>query len=171
MILKSTATFLSVCPTSLRRPLQTTSYVNLFLFAVGRASVKGSHGNHSFKLRCACLLCVLVFSELEECWIVIVEHAIITSGTWRNTFALLMHIYILWWELLAFLAVDIHIWHWGLDTCKTPNQKVMLMLSGIPSIFLISFGVLAYKFGVFGVRIMFCKWGTWYRGYPTGAEI
>lgn len=57
-----------VCPTSLRRPLQTLSSVKLILFA-GRIQMETVVPNWVVP---AC--CVLVLSGLEECWIV--EHAI-----------------------------------------------------------------------------------------------
>lgn len=63
---------------------------------------------------------------LEECWIV--EHAITVRVPWRNICALLMHVYLLQSELLAFLAVDIHVSYGGYDTWKTSSKKATLIL-------------------------------------------
>lgn len=63
---------------------------------------------------------------LEECWIV--EHAITVHVPWRNICALLMHVYLLQSELLAFLAVDIHVSYGGYDTWKTSSKKATLIL-------------------------------------------
>lgn len=68
---------------------------------------------------------------------------------WRNICTLLMHVYILQSELLAFLAVDIHVSCWGYDTWKTLNKKATLMLWNL-LICSISFGILACKFGDVG---------------------
>lgn len=58
--------------------------------------------------------CVLVLSGLEEGWIV--EHGITVCVLWKNICAVLMHVYILHSELLALLAVDIHVSCWGYHT-------------------------------------------------------
>lgn len=113
----------------------------LFLFA-GRTHMETVVPNWFLP---AC--CVLVLSGLEECWIV--EHGITVCVPWRNICALLMHVYILQSELLAFLAVDVHVSPWGYDTWKIPNKKATLIFWNL-FICSISFGVFTCRFGGVG---------------------
>lgn len=131
-----------VCPVSLRRPLHTAS-------SVLSLCKEDTHGNCDSKLGCACFLC---FGSQWIRGIVehpIVEHGITVCMPWRNIFALLMHIYILQTELLALLAVDIHVSRWGYHTWKTPNKKATLLLWNL-LICSVSFGVLVCKSGGVG---------------------